>query len=53
VGYITVLVAMGLTIMFHSGVFDRILRIQTPEHSDRPDGQLPLWNRDQEGDGGV
>ena len=53
VGYITVLVAMGLTIMFHSGVFDRILRIQTPEHSDRPDGQLPFWNRGQEGDGGV
>lgn len=53
VGYITVLVAMGLTIMFHSGVFDRILRIQTPEHSDRPDGQLPFWNRGQEGDGDV
>jgi hypothetical protein len=53
VGYVTVLVVVGLAFIFHLGVFDRILRIQTPEHSDRPDGQLRFWHRSQEGDGGA
>ena len=53
VGYVTVLVVVGLAFIFHLRVFDRILRIQTPEHSDRPDGQLGLWHRNKEGDGGA
>ena len=49
-GYVSVLVAMWLVMGVYGGVFDRILRIQTPEHSDRLDGQLGFWRRGQEGD---
>ena len=52
-GYVSVLVAMWLVMGVYGGVFDRILRVQTPEHSDRPDGQLGFWHRGQEGDGSA